>query len=609
MNVSSLKRVGHEPGLSQATIRTSVPEGEFIRSLVVFPQADEFLSSAIPPHIRCVALLRLTDGTIWMLSVPGTMWTDERLGVAAKALLAVSADAYTKSTIEQLLRETLRNEAIRLEQPIIDRVDLRLWDVQKASFHLAKRLVHGKRTNSVGELDYRLRYSDIEKLLIDGLDDALQEFVDELDSTALDLSLTQGRVNHRLYNYLAHKSYREFRVQFAGIFPSLLLTSVLPEKDDLGVDIRSIVDSGAPAIKTLARRWGVRPSVIKHLVGRMSGHVGLRWSRDARGLAQALNALRTEDLPGDVADEWVEFNHMVAVGEQFFRRRIWESAAALEWLRECVHRSRRGSKTAVQVWLPDWDKMPTITRFRDALLSSLRRDVLETASTSRELEVGDIEDVVDPLVVRIASHDLALVASRFSDEVEAARRESVADKVKAGEAIMPLIPREYVSRDGTRIIRPMTTSLQLMFHGLELNNCLASDSQHYMRKGSRGTNFIVGIFDKDSGKPVSTAEISVRRSKGAAKYHFLLKQHTARNNNERSPQCARAIKELLSYCQTDEIRTYLQESWKQIRHHRVVYKRVQQSEIHEILTRALRRTVTDVIYDELLATLRRKTGD
>jgi hypothetical protein len=227
-------------------------------------------------------------------------------------------------------------------------------------------------------------------------------------------------------------------------------------------------------------------------------------------------------------------------------------------------------------------------------------------SASKKIEVSDIEDVVDLLVVRTAGRDLALVASRFGDEVEAARRESVADKIQSGEAILPLIPGEFVSRDGSRIVRPMTTSLQLVFHGIELSNCLASDSERYMRKGSRGTNFIVGVFDKDTGKPVSTAEISVRRSKDSTKYHFLLKQHTARRNCERSPQCARVIKELLRYCQTDGVRTHLQDSWKQIRHHRGVYKRVQQSEIQEIITRALRRTITEEIYDQMVATLRRQ---
>ena len=196
---SSQMTVSWESELSRRVIKTSAPQGSHIRSLVVFPQADELANFSIPHHMQCVALLRLKNHTVWMLSVPGETWTEDRLEVAAKALLAVSADAYTKSTIERLLREKLRNEAVRVEWPVTDRVDLRQWEVQKTSFHLAKRLSSDKSRIPVRGSDSRLRYSDIEKVLIDALEDALQEFVDELDATALNLSSTQGRVNHRLY--------------------------------------------------------------------------------------------------------------------------------------------------------------------------------------------------------------------------------------------------------------------------------------------------------------------------------------------------------------------------------------------------------------------------
>ena len=302
--------------LPTAMIERSVPKACPIASLIVFPNSEILWDSEPPGHIKCVAFLRLKDETIWMLAIPGMDWTDQRLQVAANALSNVSANAYTKASIERLLRQELQVASVFLLQPAIRSVDLRQWGVREAAYVLAKRLAYTYSSHLFEESDTRLRFSSIEVALIDSLDEALQEFVDELEPQALKLASASGQLNQRLYNYLTHKSHRQFRVQLAETFPSLLVTSALAKRDTLGAELRSIVDSGTPLIKGLAGRWKVRPGVVRHLVGKPTGHVGIQWSRDAMGLAQALNALRPEDVPGDEADTWREFNHMVAVGQR-----------------------------------------------------------------------------------------------------------------------------------------------------------------------------------------------------------------------------------------------------------------------------------------------------
>ncbi len=443
-----------------AKVNRSVPDGSFIASLIVFPTTEHFSDAEFPRHIRSVAFLRLVDETIWMLAIQGKGWTDGQLMVAGETLSNVSANAYTKASVERLLRQELKIASVSLESPVLGFVDLRQWSVREAAYVMFKRLTDRRSGYSSSESNAGLRISTIEESLIDGLSDALDDFAEGLEPTALKISSANGQFNQRLYNYLVHSSYHRFRIQFAETFPSLLLTSVLAERGSLGAELRSIVDSGAPLIKGLAERWGVRPGVVRHLVGKSSGHVGVRWSRDAMGLAISLNALNPADLPGD-ADAWGEFNHMVAVGQRLFGRPIWQSTAVLEWLRECMNRCRRGKKTAPNGWLPNWGNVPGIERFRNALSASLKRESADSPSRSENKVAAAVVEAVDSLILRMAALDLAVLASKFDDELDVARRGSGAAKVVLGETMLPLFPGELVSGDRTRVVRPLTTRLQL----------------------------------------------------------------------------------------------------------------------------------------------------
>lgn len=596
--------IGKLSQLPLEMIERSVPAGCPIDSLVVFPKAETLLIPRPLGHFKCIALMRLADDTVWMLMMSGRGWTSHRLTTVAVALSGISENAYSKASIERLLRQKLGIESISLQQLVIGSVDAQQWGLPEIAFALDKRLAATRSNATFDTAGTALSMSSIETALHGGLREVVQEFVEGMAPQVLEIASANGQFNQRIYNYLAHSSFRRFRVQFAETFPSLLLTSALAERGTLGAELRSIVDSGAPLIKCLAERWNVRPGVVRHLVGISSNHVGIQWSRDAMGLALVLNALRPGDLPSDSAEAWKELNRFVAVGQQLFGRPIWNSPAGLEWLRECVCRAKRGTKKALGVWLPKWADVTRIVRFRDVLIDSLRRDSLNAESHSSSNVANDTNMAVDHLFLKLAHRDLVAVASQFDDELEFMLQETRADKVASGEMLLPLIPADFTSNDGTRLIRPLSTSSQLRFHGLELKNCLSGGGIPYIRGGSKGTNFIVGVFEKSTGDALSTAEIAVKRTKGLPRYKFVVKQHTAKRNMRPMPKCARAIAELLRFCCTDEVRAYLEDNWRNIQKRYRAHRGTWQLELDALTTAALRRTISDSEYDELLIFIR-----
>ena len=86
-------------------IRTSIEPPFWIDELVVFPKPEFFHHVAARRHVKSVALLRLDDGTAWMLVRQGEPWCSESLWTAAGCLAQMSAQAFTRSSIEHRLRE------------------------------------------------------------------------------------------------------------------------------------------------------------------------------------------------------------------------------------------------------------------------------------------------------------------------------------------------------------------------------------------------------------------------------------------------------------------------------------------------------------------------
>jgi hypothetical protein len=566
-------------------IQTSTEGDGPISALVVFPKAEFVLGPPVLGHIKSLALLRLLDGTVWMLVLQGQVWSDARLHAAAGILARVSEQAFTKRSIERLLRKELGVDSVSLESPPIDGVDIRQWDIEKVAFALARRPAPG--TSAAGRPESTER--DARIALCEGLNEAVGRFFDSMDTEALRLATRGRRFDPRIYNYLAHRDYRQYRLQFARTFPGLLLTAVVAETRSLGEEMRSIIDSGAPLIKSLAARWKVRPGVIRHLVGRASSDMGIQWARDAKGLALALNALHPQDLPGQSPAEWSEFNRIVATGQRLFLRPVWESSAGLEWLRECIRRAKRKDGRALELWLPNWDELGRIDYLRAALSDNLRRSAGD-GDTS-------ITDAIDRTVLKIAHRGLNNVASQFSDELKRTQSRGVTTReILWREVLLPLVPEDFISADGRTRVTPLTTNRELRAHGTRMRNCLRHRSVRTVAGcGAIGTVFIVGIYDMHSGKALSTAEIKLISNRETGEYQLTTKQHTAFANRRPSQRCVRTLREFLVHCQTDGVREHLKNSWKKIGSSR------RENGARPVnVPAALRCTLGEQFYDELV---------
>ncbi|MCQ6513200.1 hypothetical protein NPN18_25880, partial [Vibrio parahaemolyticus] len=82
----------------------------------------------------------------------------------------------------------------------------------------------------------------------------------------------------------------------ARTFPLLLPAAATDGAPDFGARVREIAESGAPFVRTLARALGVRPVVLRSLVGVPAERAGGGWSQRPRALLTLLDALRAEDL-------------------------------------------------------------------------------------------------------------------------------------------------------------------------------------------------------------------------------------------------------------------------------------------------------------------------
>jgi hypothetical protein len=575
-------------------IQTSIGSGSCISALVVFPKSAFLLGPPVLGHIRNLALLRLFDGTVWMLALRGQVWSDERLHAAAGILHSVSQQAFTKGSIECLLRKELDVRSVSLQSPTIDQVDIRQWDIEKVAFALARQ--PGEK-RSAAECPARREWAT-QAALRDGLDEAIRYFVDRMDPLALQIATRRRRFDQRIYNYLAYREYRQYRLQFAQTFPGLLVTAVVAESRSFGEELRTIVDSGAPLIKGLSARWKARPGVIRHLVGRASSDIGIQWVRDAKGLALALNALHPQDLPGDSTTEWSEFNRIVATGQRLFLRPVWESPAGLEWLRECVRRAKRRDRRDLDVWMPRWNELPKIDHLRAALTECLHRETASTPSRLASDADTAISDVIDRAVLRMARRGLSEVASLFSDELERRRKKGgTIREILSGEVLMPLVPEDFISSDGKTRVTALTTDRQLRTHGTMMRNCLRHRSARRVdSQGAIGTVFIVGLYDAQSGKALSTAEIKAVPDREVGAYRLITKQHTAVVNRKPSRQCQYTLQEFLIHCQSDDVREHLKNSWKKLRHLRG------ESGTQPVnLPAALRCTLGDQVYEGLLS--------
>lgn len=592
--------------LIDRTVAASGP----IREQVVFPAPEAMLSPRPLGHVCGCALLRLADGTVWMVRLPGRAWTRGRLLSAAGVIAEASAGPPNEA--ERRIHRVPGLEGVRFEAPCLATPDPLQWDLRRTAAALVTRsgaaLVQGAYSADTGDA-----VRQVEAALQRELAVALAAFVSGLEAKVLEAASPDGPLDLAIYNYRVHMPFRRFRLQFATTFPSLFRATVQGAPGTLGAELRAIVDEGRPVVKGLAARWGVRPGVIRQLVGRPPELIGIGWVARPREFALLLNALRPEDIPADTTEAWDQFNQTVVIGQRLFHKPPWQSEDGLEWLRACVHQTQRGSAAGRLRWLPDPATLREIERFRDALTASLRRDAGgATQARAQSLSLA-CEDVIDQFLSRSARRGLGKITADYQGALADLRRrlrEARPSRVASGEEMWPLIPADFVSSDGARLVRPLGTLGELTAHGAALANCLGwGYATRYLYKSSQGTTFIVGLFDAATGVPCSTAEIALRRYPATHTYDLAVVQHSAENNAKPSPGCIQAVAELLRHCRSAEVRRHLEQGWWILATRSGQRgRRTREVEGQATARMALRQCLGEETYDALLAEVLRRSS-
>ena len=593
-------------GLASALIERSVPADSAITAMVVFPKPESALVPTPLGHFRSVALLQIVDGTLWLLQMPGKGWSSTRLKVVAETLSRFSGEALSPGAVEGRLRRDLGVQAVVSLEPVISTMDASQWGTGEISHALFGRDAPTRRKSLIADPGVENQIRAVESSLATELTAALEDFVDRLDPTAKKIASADGQIDVAMYNYLAQEPFRKYRQQFAQVFPGLLPAAVAADSGSIGAEVREIVDNGAPVVKELAARWQVRPGVVRYLIGRPAANYGKQWSFKMKELATLLNALRPEDLPGEGSESWSRFDRTVGIGQDIFGRPLWQFAAGLEWLKECVYRINRGTDRTEARWLPGRDTVQNIGHFRDRLAASLRRDIVAVDAETEGALNNAIDSAVSEFLCQSANKGLGYIAARIDEEFDRIRQErDQAVRVASIDAMWPLIPADYVSKDGSRAVKPLTTRSQLSSHGSKLANCLGGTfTFRYLRKGQRGTVFIVGLFEADTGIPRSTAEIAIRFGRERLNHDFVVKQHTAFENRKPSLQCIGAMEELIQYCRTPEVRKHLEKGWLLIAEAKRLHRRQVRKQIDSAVTAALQQALKEGEYDDLLASAR-----
>ena len=601
--LSYARHSGAQRSFTYMIERHPVP-GSVIVDQVVFPAVAPMLVPRPLGSATGCALLRLTSGSIWMLRAPGAIWTPERLQVASSVLIDGDATKESTRTLTARLDSTLDLPVIIVGEPGLDPLDTVPWDLSGVAGALVRRPDGSARTGGEpGGLAPPTAM--IEEGLTTCLGSAVEEFLSALDPVDRESATGGAGFSLAVYNFLGHPTHGTYRRQFAEIFPGLVPKVANAARDSFGAELLEIIDSGRPIVRSLAARWQVRPSVVRHLIGKPIDLVGEQWTMRMPQLAAILSALIPEDMPGGQQDGWDLLNRVVGVGERLFCRPVWQTAVGLEWTRHAMHALRGANADIARRWLPDPAGLKQIDIFRRNLETALRRELGPIERGVRAQQ--QISRVVERFLHDAASRGLESLAAQFQElltqarqqAIERARRKELRNSRRTERGMNPLLPADFRSLDGLRVVRSLTTDKALSEHGLAMNNCLG----HQVHRGRyeahcrNSDRYVLGIFDALTGKSRSTVymEVSV-----LGKINVI--EHSGVGNAEPSGTCTAALCDLLDYLETDRFRR-----WLRVQHMRRFGPRVfrrtpsMPDPAHQS---AIRRAIGDAVFAALVAKLR-----
>lgn len=516
-----------------------------IAESVIFPSTDQLLTSFRCRNVTSTVLLKLQDGSIWMLKAVGHAWTDRRIEKAAALALASANEEIDRTGLQQRLANSLAMPSLI----IVDLISAHLMPEQWGITEFFSALSDNQDeffAEAVGSIDAALTH-------------IFKSFLASLNPQAKLHAFCGLELDTRVYNYLTHPDHRHYRMQFAATFPMLLpeIVNAMKKGED-EIFMRRAIDAGVPLIQVLTDLWGVAPRVIRHFIGKTPSVIGERWLGNAQGLARILDALPQEFFPGDDPAQWLKFTKAVALAQKLSNESPWKSAAALAWLRESapywLYSPADGSTPVMQ----GTGLIVSIGRLRKSLEYVLNLEIEERNVALPLNMVSLVTQVVEDLLLSILRKGrLPQVVARFDREVgQAMAEQNLEFRLLLGETTWPLFPGEFISSDGLRRVVTLTEVQSFRVHAQMLKICLWSKPA-YIARCRQGKSFVLAFFDMASGEPQSTADISLIQHVSERRWSLQVIEHTGSSNNPVTDQCARALTEVLDYCNKMEVRRHI----------------------------------------------------
>jgi hypothetical protein len=118
---------------------------------VVFPGPMLALPQSTVRNLRSLALLRLHQGSLWIISVVGYRWTGDRLaGVAA--MLAANGEADPDAVLTNRLSDRLGLPDIRVDRPTMSDLDGSTWNVRPLAVAVGLARVFAGGSKALGAI-------------------------------------------------------------------------------------------------------------------------------------------------------------------------------------------------------------------------------------------------------------------------------------------------------------------------------------------------------------------------------------------------------------------------------------------------------------------------
>lgn len=501
----------------------------------------------------CV-LLRLMNGTLWMARAEGIAWTARRI-VKLSALLVERRVSNRSGDATRTIAAALGIPRMELLTPHLYPVDPDQWQVERIARALVQR---GPGRGARGATAKAHAVRAVADALVAQLSEAVDKVVAQLEPWGVNAARVAGSLDVRLYNFFVAGPVPKYRLQFAKTFPVLIKSAVADGAHEVGAAIRALVDGGTSMIDGLQRIWGVRPAVIRAMVGRTPELVGRQWETNPRALAESLDRLDREYWPGANPQHWVAFNRAQTLMTHASRAEPALRALALELVRD-AGRARWSEESIAtlerRLSQPARDLVATLKK---ALLSACTGTAIAPEDSAPTIE-AQFASSIDRYLASLSEARLVDLAERFQDNFSRISRESSRElELLEGIAFLPLFPGQFTSSDMSRDLIPLRSKEALVQTGEALSVCLArSEASKYARRCAAGKSFLVAVTVAGTQRTLSLIEVALKPGEMDSDFFPVVVQHKAHRDAEPAAACRRAADELLSLCRTEAVQKHL----------------------------------------------------